>query len=372
MARTRKAPERIEKRPTATRKPNATKKRSARTTSLNATKHSIRRILAERKVSSKGKATEDEYLIDWLPSWERKSILPNKAQEVEDWETNKKEGHTFQFNGDEVYRCLNPTEDNHEVALRTMADNVLTQFRRWMTRNPDTVAKELFDDRDWAFGSRVDAVTAAELAEFRDEAVPTTAGEVMRRTYVQMREMSQASFEPVYGRIKVKYLGQVDEDMKRAEPRMRKHAVSPTAFLDPLFLIDFRSIKPDEWETVEQLHNNMAPLKSMARRFAYTSSFMLNHPWPMMFTRLFRTSDQIVFLLEAGHGIGVNDDWQHRTRDFFLYTYMREIDDQRSIDCIERTYLGCRDRCQWHAKFRSCADDISEAVVTDGGISDME
>jgi hypothetical protein len=365
MARTRKAPERIQKKGTTTQKGTATKKKHA---PPKATKHSIRRILAERQSSRKGNRAEKEYLIDWFPSWERKSILPDQAQEIEDWEANKSEDHTFKFDGAEVYHCTNPTENDHEVNLRTMADNVLLHFKRWMTRNPDTVAKEIFDDRDWAFASQDEADAAAELV-FGDEAVPVTAGEVMRRTYVAMRGLNKTIFESEdvdYGTIKVKYLGQVDSSFRRAESSRRNQEAEPIGFLEPLFAVDLRSVKPENWETPEQLHDNMAPLKDMARRFTYTSPFMLNHPWPMMFTRLFRTSDQIACLLGKGHGIGVSDGWQERTRDFFLYTYMKEVDDMRPVDCVERTYLACRDSCMWHAKFRSEADE------EDGELSDME
>jgi hypothetical protein len=50
----------------------------------------------------------------------------------------------------------------------------------------------------------------------------------------------------------------------------------------------------------------------------------------------------------------MGDDWHNRTRNVFLHTYINRIKwEQRPINCVERTYLECREQTTWHVEFES-------------------
>jgi hypothetical protein len=347
-----------QKRSTRSEKRTVTKKRKLSATWIDRrASHGVRRILAERGSSN----AKGQYLIDWLPSWEAKSYLPEEAEEIELWNKSKKDGYTFEFEGDTMYRCLNPTEDKDEAVVRTMADTVLHKFKTFMTSNHVELAQKLFANVDWIFAPPKEHEEhdqheeALRLAEKYGLPPPSTAAEVMRQAYQQMRELrvtNPKSKKLAYRRVKVKYIGQVDPSVKTVEQDMRK-PIKVTTAIAPLFHVNLRSMKPEAWETNEDLHKNLAQLSEMAHQFITVSPFMLSHPWPHMFTRLFHLSDDMRPELKKSHEIELTDDWNDHSRDFFLYTYMRKCDDQRAIDSVEQTYLTCRDMCRWHAKYSS-------------------
>jgi hypothetical protein len=334
----------------------------------------VRRILAERMPSGSRKR---QYLIDWLPSWENASCLQEKTEQVRTWKKSKKDNHTFNFNGEVVYRCSNPTEDKHDVVARTMVDTVLDKFKEWMTIEPEILSKLLFVNHDWVFASLHYQVQAEKQAAIVGLARPSTAAEVLREAYLQMRELDTADFDderPTYRGVKVRYIGQIDKDYdEEADPTMRP-PIEVTLTLAPLFHSSILNMDPDNWETTGELNDNMVPLKELGRLFTMVSPYVLRHPWPHMFTRLFWLSDRMIPRLKAGHEIKVTDEWGNRSRDFFLHTYASECGEQRPIDCVEQTYLAARDMCRWHAKFRSAEEDpeMEEKDLADKVINESE
>ena len=322
--------------------------------------YEIRRIIAEKTISRDGEEDEKQYLMDWFPSWQLASSIPEASFEVEVWEKNKPE-HTFKFCRDTVYQCSNPTDDDSAETARELTDNVLSKFRNWMIRPAETVADELFKDSDWVFSSSSQEKEAAELArtEGRD---PPRAFEVMQRSYVQARD-KDPEFGTIdnltYGDIGIQYLGQVDRRKLNVEPKERKNPSTPRSLLKPLFGINFHrhAMLPRKWRTCEVQHHHMKPLSAMAEKFIRIAPFMLTHHWPHMFTRLFWTSDQVVPKLKEGHGIDVLFGWEDRTRDRFLYCYKKLCKDERPVEHVERTYLKARDACRWHAMYKTPEDD---------------
>jgi hypothetical protein len=71
---------------------------------------------------------------------------------------------------------------------------------------------------------------------------------------------------------------------------------------------------------------------------------------------------------------------QHRgIRGVLLVHIHEKVDKQRPIDCVEQTYLACRDSCMWHAKFRRASDvpdmrskEIQGEEMEDGKTGDEE
>jgi hypothetical protein len=334
----------------------------------------VRRILAERMPSDNRKR---QYLIDWLPSWEDASCLQDKAEQVRTWKKSKKDNHTFNFNGEVVYRCSNPTEGRDDVVARTMVDTVLGKFKKWMAIEAQILSKLLFVNRDWVFASAYYQLQVEKQATSVGLARPSTAAEVLREAYVQMRELDTADFDGerlTYRGVQVKYIGQIDKDYHEAADPVMRPPIEVTLTLAPLFHPSILNMDPDHWETTEELHDNMVPLKELGRLFTMVSPYVLKHPWPHMFTRLFWLSDRMIPRLKAGHEIQVTDEWGDRSRDFFLHTYASECEEQKPIDCVEQTYLAARDMCRWHAKFRSAEEDpeMEERDLADKVMNESE
>jgi hypothetical protein len=336
------------------------------------------RILAESMPSGGSKR---QYLIDWLPSWENASCLQEKTEAVRIWKTSKIHNHTFDFDDKKVYRCSNPTEDRDNVVARTMVDTVLVKFQEWMSMIPEDLSK-LFVNRDWVFASTHRQLQVEEQAASVGLARPSTAAEVLREAYLEMRELNATDTDDerlTYQGVKVKYIGQVDEDYDDEADPITRPPIEATQTLAPLFHPSILSIDPDTWETTEQLHDNMVPLKELGRLFTMVSPYVLKHPWPHMFTRLLWLSDRMIPRLKAGHEILVTDEWGNRSRDYFLHTYASECGEQKPIDCVEQTYLAARDMCRWHAKFKSVEEDpdmvevdLADKIVEESGAEEVE
>jgi hypothetical protein len=345
--------------------------------------HPIRRILAQR-TAKVGAVTTKRYLVDWYPSWEPASALQFEQDVVGTWEKNKSENHTFKFGEEIVYRCSNPTEDNSDYYLRVLTDGVLEKFRNFMNRHTDVVVADLFnDDRDWAFATDKDQKYAKNVAMEDGLSSAPSAMQVLRIMYKRMRSAHEtklkrnSSDNPEehdkanqncntkkrdYSKIKLKYLGQVDDVLPRPTTAERQWYMRVSQILDPLFnnAVNFSNLDPENWEEPEELHDNYKPLSDMAAKFATIAPYTLKHPWPMMFARLFHWSQDLAAMLEENLGIEVTEDWCDHTRDFFLYTYMKTFpEEQRAVDCVERTYLEARDKVRWHVLHRNETEELA-------------
>jgi hypothetical protein len=369
---------RVQAKGTATRRTKATTTKKPGRKSL----HPIRRILAQR-IAKAGAVTTKKYLVDWYPSWEPASALQFEQEIVGTWEKHKSEDHTFKFGEEIVYRCSNPTEDNSDYYLRVLTDGVLEKFKDFMNRRPEVVAADLFnDDRDWVFATDKDKEYAENVAMKDGFSPAPSAMQVLRIMYKRMRSAHETKFKRNandnldehmkanknsntkkrdYSKIKLKYLGQVDDALPRPTTAERQWYMRVSQILDPLFndAVNFSNLEPEDWEKPEELHDNYKPLSDMAAKFATIAPYMLKHPWPMMFARLFHWSQDLAAMLEENLGIEVTEDWCNHTRDFFLYTYMKTFpEEQRTVDCVERTYLDARDKVRWHVLHRSETEEL--------------
>lgn len=316
--------------------------------------HAARRVLAQRTVGDK-----QEYLVDWYPTWQPKRNVPN-GKMVREWEDNIFKEHTFKMNPNLiVYKCSNPTEDNSPRQLRLMLNTVLTSLQQWLSRPQKLMSDELFKQGAWAFASIKDSQFAAEQAARKGED-PPSAAKVMRDTYVSMRGLDYKNIVDqnfIYMDVWVRYLGQVDEDTRGENPANRGCGRT-MAYLRHMFEPMLREMTPKTWNGDEQLHFKLSGLYEIAKRFISHSVYLLNHPWPLFFVRLFFTSDELSKtwnnLKNPKWTFKLSDGWENRTRDYFLQTYIAANDwEQRPVDYVERTYLELRDQVKWHAKFRN-------------------
>lgn len=342
------------------------KSKAAKQTQNN--NYATRRILAERRsTAAKGKK---EYLVDWFPSWEPEANLKNERDIMEEWAANKK-SYTFKYGSKTVAKCENPTSDEAEEQCRLMFDMVTNELKKWlMDRKPEQVAQDLFSEEEWIFADNEQGRMAAQLAEAAEEPTPDAAG-VMRRTYIAMRKQSpkpvdtmnhltksknrKQSSEPVepvynliYGEIRVRYLGQVDDKFPIVTDAHDRAYARTKTWLYPLIHTTLYTIEPEKWEKTEHLHVELKSLDAVADLFVKKSPFLLKktHVWPLFFTRLFIMSDKIEEMLKERQKsvFSLNEDWAEETRDWLLQAYSAAFDwEARAVESIERTYLHCRD-----------------------------
>jgi hypothetical protein len=327
----------------------------------NEIKYPVRRFLAERT----GVDGKQEYLVDWYPAWQPAAHLKDQALQKKEWEANK-EKHTFKMGNTTVIKCANPTEDDSPRQTRLMLDAVLNATKKWFGRPKMILANELFSEADWVFARGIDEEEAARRAGDMGKG-PRTAAQVMAETYLAMHESPEESIDHmnlIYGDIQVRFLGQIDKLLGNANLMRRKRG-RVVGFLRSLFEPILRDMVPKEWKTNQDKHDKLKQLKEVADAITTKSTFLLKHPWPLFFVRLFFMSDDLHKRLENKKVMLqpiMKDDWHSRTRDLFLHTYIQAFKwEQRPVDCVERTYLECRDRVTWHTRFRSVKDDPDAA-----------
>ncbi|CAO2652716.1 Nn.00g021270.m01.CDS01 [Neocucurbitaria sp. VM-36] len=310
------------------------------------TKWRIRRILAERTM-----AKETRYLVDWLPNWEPEVSLAGSGVILKEWERNKNKGRTFTLNGDEVLRSTNETEDVSPERVKRMLNTVAKEFKKYMTKNPAELARDLFKDNDWTFGTTKHHRNAQALALQAHDSIPTAA-EVLRRTYLQMRSLRQHSFQQSdlhYGAIKVKYIGQIDASTTSSPAALLQSRPASTIlnFLTPLFSTPLLTLNPSAWKN-DTAHSFLHPLSCTVKTLPTHTPYLLAHPWPLFLTRLFYLSDDIAGLTKEV-GIEIGEDWAEKTRDWMMWTYLERSGeaDMRAVECVERTYIEARDTVRW-------------------------
>ncbi|KAJ4362919.1 hypothetical protein N0V83_010036 [Neocucurbitaria cava] len=316
------------------------------------TKWRIRRILAERTM-----AKETKYLVDWLPNWEPEGSLAGAAIILKEWEQNKKKDRTFTFNGDEVLKSTNETEDASSEFVKRMLHTIAREFKKFMSKNPAELARDLFKDEDWEFARSKYQQHAKNLAGKDKESTPTAA-EVLRRTYIRMRSLNKHTFEKAdlhYGAVKLKYVGQIDPSMRPETPdkllklAKTRPASSAAAFLSPLFSPVLLSIDPSHWKN-DTAHRHLRALDPIVRMLPTQAPYLLSmtHVWPLFLTRLFIFADDISPMVQ-NVGITVGQEWPEKTRDELMWNYLKVSEgvDGRSVDCVERTYLEARDTVMW-------------------------
>ena len=346
--------------------PTANKRKKKSSEKVKPTEHPIRRLLAQRKNAKE----EPEYLVDWLPTWEpRDALRDDEGRNVmEEWTGLKdKQEKTFEFNGVQVLKCSNETEDNSPGFVKNMREKVVVEFKKYMAGDPAARARDLFEDDDWIWGSSKHERNAGELSSTRSA---PSAAEVLRLTYIAMRDMWSAGnreFEQSdlkYGSIKLKYIGQVDTTVEQSLDWLKKTRPAATvlSFLDPLFDKDLCTMDFKTWKT-ENMHGIAVLLSKAVKKFATHTPYLLKQPWPLMFTRLFWFSDELSKEFKPVK-IKVEHDWCDRTRDYFLYTYLSDTKDwdTRPIDCVERTYLATRDEMRTFVKKKYDRDGRPIAV----------
>ncbi|KAF1830226.1 hypothetical protein BDW02DRAFT_583038 [Decorospora gaudefroyi] len=322
-------------------------------------KHAIRRILAEDDSAGR----ETEYLVEWAPTWEFATSIEDVAETVlADWEATKVNNRTFSFNGTNVIKCTNASEDSSGEHTRRMREAVFDHFANFLNQHRANLVHQLFHDDDWVFRSNRHKDDAEAVARAQRPRVPNpSAAEVLRRTYHFMRQQKQGNLlagerEPLagYSAIRVRFIGQVDQDMETPRCGRARDAFiktrsgsSVTEFLTPLLNAQFTKLKNTVWKN-ETAHAVAQPLHEAVSKFATHAPYILKHPLVLMFTRLFLTSDELVESF-AKVNIEMGDDWHNLSRDLFLYTYKDKYAEweNRPVDCVERTYLAARDEVRW-------------------------
>ncbi|KAF1843252.1 uncharacterized protein K460DRAFT_432834 [Cucurbitaria berberidis CBS 394.84] len=332
------------------------------------TKYPIRRFLAQRTARD----GTVQYLVDWQPGWESQDNLEGAHVQAKDWEEVKQEKQTIQFNGATVMKCTNQTEDNSPENVKLMVLTVVNKFKKYMAKDAATLARELFRDDDWVFGSTRHDEDAATLATQQRDSKPSAA-EVLRRTYLEMRALGQHEFVQAdlhYGAIKVRYIGQVDTSIKSNRDRLMKTRSASTVlqYLFPLFDRELSTMSPSTWKN-ETTHKYAVPISRAVERFATHTPYLLTQIWPLFLTRLFFTSDNLTKLFKKV-AIELRDEWADATRDILMNTYHAECDwEMRPMDCVERTYLQARDDMQSWVKNRY---DRGGYLVREGAERDGE
>jgi hypothetical protein len=317
-------------------------------------RYPVRRTLAERP----GVGGTKEYLVDWYPVWQPAAHLKIQGPQKQEWEKNKAE-HTMKMGKATVYKSDNPTEDVSAKQTRLMLDTVLITTKKWFEQPKTRMAHNLFADADWVFARPEDNHNVARLAE-EWEVDPPSAAQVMRDTYTEMRTSSDESnidTKPRYADIQVRFIGQIDSGLLNADPMTRKRG-KVSSFLKHLFEPIWKDMVPLEWKTSADMHDKLEQLDKLAHMFITKSTFLLQfkHIWPLFFVRLFITSDEMEQILQDTNTMQnpIGEDWHNRTRNVFLHTYINRFKwEQRPIDCVERTYLECREQITWHVKFES-------------------
>jgi hypothetical protein len=346
--------------------------------------YDMRRILAERLADNK-----TYYLVDWYPSWQPEKNTSSRM--VREWNNNKKE-HTFDFDGDIKLNSTNPTQDDAEGQVSLMIQNVAKQFQKHLgitsgcyVDTPSVVAARLIIEDDWKFARPQDKEEAIRATR-PNEDIPSAA-EVMRRTYAQMRRSRRDTWENSdvdFGGVRLTFVGQVDPQIKlskRQEAGLPR--ASPRVFLQPLFDSSFLTMQPAKWAEAT-MHAEVAPLLAALENAARFSPFLLTQPWPLFFTRMFIGGAELETLLLEHMGVVQLEDWTERSRNEFLYTYVRDMAhwEKRTIDQMQATYLCCRSWIREHMEpvdeeeqedaLRKAAHVEERASTDDMGIEDED
>jgi hypothetical protein len=377
----------------------ATSKKAARkdtTRDMSSVKHSriekpeiskdgsypIRRILAER-ITSDG---ELYFLLDWYPTWQKdkqkavsdgrvKSQYGMKTSLRKYWEITKKNGRVYKpDDGDILISSSNLSNDDVESSIRLMIESVVEKVKEHMgidqsshtyNAEPRVMADRLFPkakDEEWIFATYEDK-READNAPLRNGESEPSAGEVMRRTYIEMRRNHKKDTNRAlrYRDVCVKFRGQVD---KKVDPVARPiRGVQPRYYLVPLFSSQFLKLKPDSWKPLT-MHDNVAPLSKAVRRLVQRSPYLLQELWVMFLVRLFYSSTELEQLLLESSKITTTNGWDDRSRDEFLYTYMKAFAkwEVRSVDRVKVTYMRCREWIAEHMENPESTDQASNRV----------
>jgi len=102
---------------------------------------------------------------------------------------------------------------------------------------------------------------------------------------------------------------------------------------------------------------------------------VLNHPWGMMLVRIFCGSNRLGVLFDRV-ALLMEDGWEDRTRNEFLYTYMHEYAEweRRTVDQVMLTYLHTRSLVKDHIRKDEKANrgERGEQMEDDGSGTDDE
>ena len=318
----------------------------------------IRRILGETK--KKGKT---QYLVDWFPSYVPAAYIKDAKKELKHWQALKKSEDSskliFNYDGKILLRDDVESENNSEETQRLMFETVLDMVKKELGITKDnkgtTVrlsrAKELFGQTEWMFadGEEKEALRVAKSRGDRK----ITAAALLTNTYLQILAHGQEGADNIkrmklpYGKIKLTYIGQLDDAMRSDHNRAIRRDISTLEILEPIFFPVFETMDAEKFAGKGCLDAALG-LRRRLRHVCKFAPYLLQRPWILFLTRIFVPSDDLVPLLKNVARIKVKSDWPDRSRDIMMHVYRDEKDahEHRAPHDVQETYLSLRDLFQ--------------------------
>jgi hypothetical protein len=315
----------------------------------------VRRILGEKK--KKGRT---QYLIDWFPSYVPAAYMKDAKKELKEWEAFKRSEDSlklvFNYGDQTLLRDDVESANNSEQMQRLMFETVLEMVKKELGITIDVKgrttrvsrAEELFSDTEWRFsvGNKEKALKIAKSTGDR-KIMPAV---LLINTYLQCLTHLQEGANDInemdlpYGKIKLKYTGQLDSVMRKDQNITIRRDLSIIDILEPIFFSIFENMNAEKF-TDEGCYNNAKMLRHRLRHVCKFAPFLLQRPWILFLTRIFVPSDNLVPLLQDGPHIKVKEDWPDRSRDIMMHMYRDENDtrEYRAPHDIQETYLHLRD-----------------------------
>lgn len=160
---------------------------------------------------------------------------------MKEWNKRKRNNETFQFGNNRKLKVENSTNDNAMPHVQQMVNQILKEYTRFMRRNANTVAGDLFQDNQWQYLD-VEQDRLAKTAARNDSTCTSndpTAAETLRRYFLERAANRQAPFSitktaETYGEPRVQWLSSVDVNAS-VHTGQPPHGKPVNEWIDPLF-----------------------------------------------------------------------------------------------------------------------------------------
>ena len=326
-------------------------------TMKDAPHYTMRRILGER--TNGGKRGKKEYLVEWFPSWTPASGIRKGATVLEDWKEMKRikkpDRYVLPFRGCQMLRDNAPTANNHEEMQRLMFETAMHMAQKELgiildeegVEREDRAA-ELIEEADWDFAEGAEK-KAANIAHVRFDEIPT-AGALLKMSYRHIiQKLSQGvdwkDQRLPYGDIRLRFTGQLNEELPRAKRSDRRPVHKISSILEPIFEGFFEQMEARYWSIRGDCEWLTCELKNHLRSICVKAPFLLKNDWILFFTRVFIPAVDLAPLLESEAGIKVTKDWLELSRNYLMQVYREEeyAKEFRAPADIQETYFSLRD-----------------------------
>ncbi|KAF1998746.1 hypothetical protein P154DRAFT_602588 [Amniculicola lignicola CBS 123094] len=321
----------------------------------------IHKILAERP--SKSDPRKTEYRVQWEPSWESASTVRGSAK-LKEWEKYKTKGSVFRYWGGDG-RTWMVLKD--EVKWSDDSEERQWEMWCWVRRMvaQDQVPKSCFAVRrdwfakfaegDWEFADGEaeflrGLIVRANGGLFEDaRAIPVTALDVLKWSYQRLENARDPGKEALpFGMLRIRFMGTLDTRLKAQElasayeKRQRRGFLTVEDLIRPIFANPFSTLEEKAFTNADQNNTatNAERWRNKLEKLIRKAPYMLHGgSWILLFALLLLRGDELRKILKS-MGIATRRDWNNHAREYALWMYYEQIDDNREPHAIMETFLN--------------------------------